>query len=130
MPLTIGRTRIILWGGVRADNPRAIRYYEKNGFQPVGLFTEADGSRSLDLTQSPVAAPADLPRPYTSNDERTAALADVLRTHNHHRCHTALGGQPPISRVNNPAGQYTWLARALVLVSCCRAETVESNSRA
>ena len=46
-------------------------------------------------------------RPYTSNAERTAALADFLHTYNHHRCHTALGGQPPISRVNNPAGQYT-----------------------
>lgn len=46
-------------------------------------------------------------RPYTSNDERTAALADFLHTYNHHRCHTALGGQPPITRVNNPAGQYT-----------------------
>ncbi|WP_329425333.1 IS481 family transposase [Streptomyces sp. NBC_01268] len=46
-------------------------------------------------------------RPYTSNDERTAALADFLHTYNHHRCHTALDGHPPISRVNNPAGQYT-----------------------
>ncbi|MET9140492.1 IS481 family transposase [Streptomyces parvulus] len=46
-------------------------------------------------------------RPYTSNHERTAALADFLHTYNHHRRHTALGGHPPISRVNNPAGQYT-----------------------
>ncbi|MDQ0811924.1 transposase InsO family protein [Streptomyces sp. B3I7] len=46
-------------------------------------------------------------RPYTSNDERTAALADFLHTYNHHRCHTALDGKPPISRVNNAAGQYT-----------------------
>lgn len=46
-------------------------------------------------------------RPYTSNTERTAALSTFLHTYNHHRCHTALGGQPPISRVNNPAGQYT-----------------------
>ena len=46
-------------------------------------------------------------RPYTSNDERTAALSDFLHTYNHHRCHTALGGHPPITRVNNPAGQYT-----------------------
>ncbi|WP_327256107.1 IS481 family transposase [Streptomyces sp. NBC_01244] len=46
-------------------------------------------------------------RPYTSNDERTAALTDFLHTYNHHRCHTALDGKPPISRVNNPAGQYT-----------------------
>ncbi|MFF5339080.1 IS481 family transposase, partial [Streptomyces sp. NPDC013181] len=45
-------------------------------------------------------------RPYTSNDERTAALTDFLHTYNHHRCHTALDGHPPISRVNNPAGQY------------------------
>jgi transposase InsO family protein len=46
-------------------------------------------------------------KPYVSNDERTAALADFLHTYNHHRCHTALGGQPPISRVNNASGQYT-----------------------
>ncbi|MER7827406.1 IS481 family transposase, partial [Streptomyces jumonjinensis] len=31
---------------------------------------------------------------------------DFLHTYNHHRSHTALGGHPPISRVNNPAGQY------------------------
>ncbi|MBH5338693.1 IS481 family transposase [Streptomyces pactum] len=46
-------------------------------------------------------------RPYTSNNERTAALTDFLHTYNHHRCHTALDGHPPISRVNNAAGQYT-----------------------
>ncbi|WNI20589.1 GNAT family N-acetyltransferase [Streptomyces sp. ITFR-16] len=44
-----GRRRIILWGGVLTDNPRAIRYYEKNGFRPVGAFTGADGTRSLDM---------------------------------------------------------------------------------
>jgi transposase InsO family protein len=32
-------------------------------------------------------------RPYTSNDERTAALTRYLHTYNYHRCHTALGGQ-------------------------------------
>jgi transposase InsO family protein len=46
-------------------------------------------------------------RPYTSNDQRTTALQDFLHSYNYHRCHTALGGQPPISRVNDPAGQYT-----------------------
>jgi transposase InsO family protein len=46
-------------------------------------------------------------RPYTTNTERTAALADYLHRYNYHRCHTALGGTTPISRVNNPAGQYT-----------------------
>ncbi|MEW2437184.1 IS481 family transposase [Streptomyces caniferus] len=45
-------------------------------------------------------------RPYTSNDERTAALDTFLHSYNHHRCHTALGGKSPISRVNNPAAQY------------------------
>ncbi|WP_405479616.1 IS481 family transposase [Streptomyces anulatus] len=46
-------------------------------------------------------------RPYTSNTERAEALADFLHTYNHHRCHTALDGHPPITRVNNPAGQYS-----------------------
>jgi transposase InsO family protein len=46
-------------------------------------------------------------RPYASNTERTDALADFLHTYNHHRCRTALRGRPPISRVNNAAGQYT-----------------------
>ena len=46
-------------------------------------------------------------RPYISNTQRTAALADFLHTYNHHRTHTALGGHPPITRINNPAGQYT-----------------------
>ncbi|MFE2268540.1 IS481 family transposase [Streptomyces lavendulae] len=46
-------------------------------------------------------------RPYTSNQEWTEALTDFLHTYNHHRCHTALDGHPPISRVNNAAGQYT-----------------------
>ncbi|QBJ89333.1 IS481 family transposase [Streptomyces seoulensis] len=46
-------------------------------------------------------------RPYTTNTERTDALADFLHTDNHHRCHTALGGHPPISRVNNARDQYT-----------------------
>ncbi|MFJ4537480.1 IS481 family transposase, partial [Streptomyces tibetensis] len=32
---------------------------------------------------------------------------DFLHTYNHHRCHTALGGKPPVSRVNNAPGQYS-----------------------
>ncbi|MFE5012242.1 IS481 family transposase [Streptomyces sp. NPDC056696] len=46
-------------------------------------------------------------RPYTSNSERSSALTDFLHTYNHHRCHTALAGKPPISRANNASGQYT-----------------------
>jgi transposase InsO family protein len=46
-------------------------------------------------------------QPYASNEQRTAALPGWLHTYNHHRAHTALGGHPPITRINNPAGQYT-----------------------
>ncbi|MES9603161.1 GNAT family N-acetyltransferase [Actinomadura sp. NPDC000929] len=45
----LGKRRIILWGGVLADNPRAIRYYEKNGFRRVGSFAGPDGQTSLDM---------------------------------------------------------------------------------
>ena len=46
-------------------------------------------------------------RPYTTNTERAAALDDWLHLYNHHRAHTALGGHPPISRVNNPPNSYS-----------------------
>jgi transposase InsO family protein len=45
-------------------------------------------------------------RPYRSEAARTRALAHWLHMYNHHRHHTAVGG-PPISRVNNVAGQNT-----------------------
>jgi transposase InsO family protein len=44
---------------------------------------------------------------YTSNQQRVATLSDWLHLYNHHRAHTALGGRPPISRVNNAPGPYT-----------------------
>jgi transposase InsO family protein len=37
---------------------------------------------------------------FTSNDERTAALAPWLDNYNHRRRHSALGGLPPISRLS------------------------------
>ncbi len=48
-------------------------------------------------------------RSFTSGQERADALPAWLHTYNHHRTHTALGGQPPISRVpvNNLTGHYT-----------------------
>jgi transposase InsO family protein len=46
-------------------------------------------------------------RPFTSNTERAAALPVWLHTYNHHRSHTAIGGHPPIARVNNAAGSYS-----------------------
>jgi transposase InsO family protein len=39
---------------------------------------------------------------YAGNQQRRSALDDWLHAYNHHRAHTALGGLPPISRVNNP----------------------------
>ena len=46
-------------------------------------------------------------QPYASNEERAAALPAWLHPYNMHRAHTALGGRPPITRINNPAGQYS-----------------------
>jgi transposase InsO family protein len=45
-------------------------------------------------------------RRYRSEAARTRALAHWLHMYNHHRRHTAIGG-PPVSRVNNLAGQNT-----------------------
>jgi transposase InsO family protein len=48
-------------------------------------------------------------RPFDSSADRTAALPAWLHTYNHHRSHTSLGGQPPISRisVSNGPGHYS-----------------------
>jgi transposase InsO family protein len=46
-------------------------------------------------------------RPFTSGEDRAQALPIWLHTYNYHRTHTALGGQPPISRVNDLMGQYS-----------------------
>jgi len=44
---------------------------------------------------------------YASDTERAAAYPAWLHRYNHHRGHTALGGQPPASRVTNLSGQNT-----------------------
>jgi transposase InsO family protein len=46
-------------------------------------------------------------RKFTSEAERRRRLDIWLHTYNHHRGHTALGGQPPITRVDNLAGTYS-----------------------
>lgn len=46
-------------------------------------------------------------RLYTSDTERCAEFPTWLHYYNHHRGHTALGGQTPASRVPNLSGQYT-----------------------
>lgn len=49
-------------------------------------------------------------RPYFSNQERHQLLEGWLHLYNYHRAHTAVGG-PPIQRVNNLCGSYTWRGR-------------------
>ncbi|QYN19546.1 IS481 family transposase [Amycolatopsis sp. DSM 110486] len=45
-------------------------------------------------------------QPFTNSHHRAEALPGFLHHYNHHRSHTALGGQPPITRVNNLTGHY------------------------
>jgi transposase InsO family protein len=44
---------------------------------------------------------------YASSAERTAALDGWIYRYNHHRPHSAIGRQPPISRLNNLLGTST-----------------------
>jgi transposase InsO family protein len=44
---------------------------------------------------------------YGTNNERVRALDGWLYHYNHHRRHSALGHQPPITRLNNLLGTYT-----------------------
>ena len=44
----LGRRRMLLWGGVRHDNPRARHFYEKFGFVEAGQFP-AGGVNNSDM---------------------------------------------------------------------------------
>jgi diamine N-acetyltransferase len=44
-----GKKRMILWGGVLTENLRAIRYYQKNGFELLGTFKNQDQRDCLDM---------------------------------------------------------------------------------
>ena len=46
-------------------------------------------------------------RHYPHENARRAALPAWLHSYNHHRPHTAIGGQPPITRLTNLPGQYS-----------------------
>ena len=46
-------------------------------------------------------------KPYASERARRRALPRWLHIYNHHRAHSSLAGQPPISRVTNLPGQYS-----------------------
>ncbi|MEV0796034.1 IS481 family transposase, partial [Kribbella sp. NPDC050459] len=43
---------------------------------------------------------------YQSTDQRNAALPGWLHFYNHHRPHSAIGGQPPITRLTNVPGHH------------------------
>jgi transposase InsO family protein len=45
-------------------------------------------------------------RPYTSESQRRDALPGWLHMYNHHRPHTAIGRQAPITRLTNVLAQY------------------------
>ena len=68
MPLVVeaahrmGRRKIVLWGGVRGDNPRARHFYRKFGFEQVGSFfaggvDNLDMGLNLDASSPRVSAP-------------------------------------------------------------------------
>ena len=44
---------------------------------------------------------------YPSEAERRAALPGWLHFYNHHRCHSAIGGKPPVSRLTNLPGHHS-----------------------
>jgi transposase InsO family protein len=44
---------------------------------------------------------------YATSQERTAALDGWLYHDNHRRRHSAIGRQPPITRLNNLLGNYS-----------------------
>jgi transposase InsO family protein len=46
-------------------------------------------------------------RVYRRNSDRERALDRWLHIYNHHRSHTAIGGQPPMTRINNLVGHHT-----------------------
>lgn len=45
----LGKIHIILYGGVLADNTRAIRYYKKHGFEITGKYISDNGDENLDM---------------------------------------------------------------------------------
>ena len=54
MPLLrrVGRKRFVLVGGVRAENLRAIHFYEKFGFEKVGAFKTRGNTDNFDMIVS------------------------------------------------------------------------------
>lgn len=47
-----GKRRIILWGGVLADNEPALAFYHRHGFREVGRFFSSDGLACVDMMRT------------------------------------------------------------------------------
>jgi transposase InsO family protein len=62
---------------------------------------------------------------FTSEEDRRAAFPAWLHTYNHHRPHTGIGGHPPISRLTNLSGQYTYAPSRAARRTAC--STVRSS---
>ncbi|KAA1004124.1 transposase, partial [Pseudonocardia sp. EV170527-09] len=46
-------------------------------------------------------------RLYESTRQRNDALPGWLHFYNHHRAHSAIGGQPPVTRLTNLPGHHS-----------------------
>jgi diamine N-acetyltransferase len=47
-----GKGRILLWGGVLADNGPALAFYGRQGFVEVGRFEDSDGTAVIDMLRA------------------------------------------------------------------------------
>ena len=66
-----------------------------------------DEHRSIERYHRTLADGWAFVRHYPSETARRAALPSCLHEYNHHRPHTAIGGQPPITRLTNLPGHHT-----------------------
>jgi leucine-zipper of insertion element IS481/Integrase core domain len=106
----IDRTERDLTDNARAHRKTAARHQALTQPGTTGKLTRAHRPRTNGKAERFNRTPADEwahIRPHTTNHDRTEALATFLHTYNYHRSHTALEGQPPISRVNNAPTHYT-----------------------
>lgn len=85
----------------------SVRLSGSSGIASPGLIGRPQTNRKVERFNRTLLEEWGYARSYSSETERTTALADWLHLYNHHRCHTALGGLEPISRVNNLTGQYS-----------------------
>jgi transposase InsO family protein len=76
------------------------------GCRPSGLI-HIQQVRSIERFHRTLAEGWAFRRLYTGESQRRKALPGWIHEYNHHRPHTAIGGQPPISRLTNLSDQYS-----------------------